>query len=184
MCAGMVIKTPFSKAFTWINIGVNSAIPFFTLMILNILIITTIRNRRKNFPGEAENKKPSANQEEMQGGQGKDSVRERNLTVMLMLVSFTLLALTMPMYIRLMVYSFVDTMSSVNTYALYTFMWNLTSKLFFTNNCCNFLLYCLGGTKFRQDLLSLFPCFLKSTSGKSRSLSSLATTVSVVSEKA
>ena len=82
--------------------------------------------------------------------------RESQLVAMLLLVSFALLVLTLPQYIRYAVYLVIDNRYSVKVYATYILFYNLTQKLFFTNSMCNIFLYAMGGSKFRQDVKNLF----------------------------
>ena len=81
--------------------------------------------------------------------------QERQLIVMLLCVSFVFLLLTLPIYIRQMVYQFIDETASPHAYARYVFIYYLTQGLYFTNSSVNFYLYCLTGSKFRADLKSI-----------------------------
>ena len=76
--------------------------------------------------------------------------------VMLIFVSFALLILTLPLYFRYAVFVLVDVATSPKDYAKYFLISNFTRTLFFTNNAINFFLYCIGGSKFRQDLAAKF----------------------------
>ncbi len=84
--------------------------------------------------------------------------QEKQLAVMLMTVSFAFLILTFPLVLRYFVYTNLDYKRSAATYAMYVFMYNLTNKLYMTNNAINFYLYCMSGTKFRKDVLKLCKC--------------------------
>ena len=81
--------------------------------------------------------------------------QERQLIVMLLCVSFVFLVLTLPIYIRQMVYQFIDATTSPEAYARYIFIHFFTQGLYFTNSSVNFYLYCLTGSKFRKDLNSV-----------------------------
>jgi hypothetical protein len=91
----------------------------------------------------------------------KSSSKERDnqLVKTLLLVSFTLLILTVPLYIRNIVYTFYDRNASLQTFILYNFFFHITSKIYCSNSSVNFFLYILGGKKFRDDVKSLFSCF-------------------------
>jgi hypothetical protein len=84
------------------------------------------------------------------------SSRDNQLTVMLLLVTFTFLLLTLPQYARHVASVLWNYMSSPQSYADYVLTAHVTNRLFNTNSACNFFLYCLSGTRFRQDLISLF----------------------------
>ena len=87
----------------------------------------------------------------------RSSVQEQEfqLIVMLLGVSFAVLILTLPIYLRQFVYQYVDPYTSVEGYSLYFFLFFFTQMLYFTNSCVNFYLYCLTGSKFREDLKSI-----------------------------
>ena len=84
------------------------------------------------------------------------SSRDNQLTIMLLLVTFTFLLLTLPQYARYLVAILWNYTASPQDYANYFLIAHVTNKMFYLNSACNFFLYCLSGTKFRQDLISLF----------------------------
>jgi hypothetical protein len=90
------------------------------------------------------------------GAKEDSSSRDNQLTVMLLLVTFTFLLLTLPQYARYAASVLWNYMSSPQSYADYVLTAHVTNRLFTTNSACNFFLYCLSGTRFRQDLISLF----------------------------
>ncbi len=83
---------------------------------------------------------------------------DRQLAVMLVAVSFAFLLLTLPQFIRYIVYTLIDNIHSAATYARYTLFYNLTNKLHMTNNAINFYVYCLTGSKFRRDFINMLGC--------------------------
>ena len=83
-------------------------------------------------------------------------IREVQLTAMLLFVAFTLLLLTLPQYIRYLVYIILDHKSDPKTYATFVLVYHITNKLYFTNFAVNFFLYCISGSKFREDIVRLF----------------------------
>ncbi len=84
---------------------------------------------------------------------------ERQLTVMLLAVSVAFLLLTLPLFVRNCIYTLDNPMRSSHTYALYFFLYHFSNKFYMTNNAAiNFYLYCITGSKFRQDLVELFGC--------------------------
>ncbi len=86
---------------------------------------------------------------------------DRQLVVMLVAVCFAFLLLTLPQFIRYIVYTLVDNTYSAATYAQYVLFYNLTNKLHMTNNAINFYVYCLTGSKFRKDFNKMLECFLR-----------------------
>ena len=91
-------------------------------------------------------------------GQKKTTSVDRQLTVMLLLVTFALLLLTGPQYLRYLIYLVVDKSSSPKTYAVYVLIFHTTNKFSVFNSSVNIFLYCLGGAKFRQEALALLTC--------------------------
>lgn len=83
---------------------------------------------------------------------------DKQLSKLLLVVSFTFLVLTLPQYIRYTAYVFINHQSDYVTFANYVLFYNLSQKLFMTNDAINFLLYCIGGTRFRGDLRKIFSC--------------------------
>ena len=153
-CAGFSAKSPYSLVLSWVYMLINSFVPFIILIILNMLIISAVRKSTK-FSSGAE--KGSGSQTSMGGKKGDDggdqkAARDKQLLVMLMLVSFALLILLLPIYIRYIAFLFIDRKQSSYMLALYVLLYNFTNKLAITNNGVNFVLYCIGGSKFRQDL--------------------------------
>ena len=150
--------------------GLNSFLPFIILLVLNCLIILTLRNRERDFHADLNPQSTtvkSSNQtivsanykEEMM----REKVRDRQLTVMLLLVSFALIVFTLPLYLRVGIYSFIDYRQSVLHYANYHLIFLFSSMCMFANNATNFFLYCLGGSRFRQDAIDIIQCKFKRT---------------------
>ena len=105
--------------------------------------------------------------------------KDRQLAIMLVLVSFALLVLTLPIHIHHVVWSVINPAQSPDTFAQYALSAHMTSKIFIVNNACNFFLYSLGGQKFRQDLIHL--CHRSKANGKSSRFTSISNTASVTS---
>lgn len=80
------------------------------------------------------------------------------LTTQLMLVSITLLILTAPQYVRYVVYVSRDAYASIDELSFYYLIMNITNKMLTLNSAVNFFLYCLGGSKFRKEAISILVC--------------------------
>ena len=93
----------------------------------------------------------------------KQNNRDRQITIMLVVVTFTLLMLTGPQYSRYVIFKIVDRLSSPGRNAFYVLMYNVTNKLIFTNSAINFFLYSLAGSKFRSETAKLLMSFCKSS---------------------
>ena len=130
------------------------------LICMNFVIVLTIRHSRKMFrstitaiPGERMNHGMETRQRKMKSA-------ENQLTIMLVLVTMLFLILLFPTYIRFIYLIFMkrDTPSK---YARSLLFFQITHNLYTTNNGINFLLYCIGGKKFRNDLREMLFCILK-----------------------
>ncbi|KAI0243436.1 hypothetical protein LSAT2_000003, partial [Lamellibrachia satsuma] len=79
------------------------------------------------------------------------------------------LLINAPWFMRIIIFATVKFEPTPERIALNTLAWHVTNKLYFTNNACNFFLYCVSGTKFRRDFKTLFRenvcrcCFKKTT---------------------
>ena len=101
---------------------------------------------------------------------------ERQLTIMLVSVSFAFLVLTLPQFVRYVIYSIVDHNTSNKREAVYYLMYHLSNKLYITNSSVNFYVYCISGSKFRKDLTDMLVCMDKKASESSGSTASMDST--------
>ena len=134
--------------FSWFSLCINSVLPFTILLVINCIIITELK-RHSNL---------MANQSDSKGGQGvrnETSKRNKQVTVMLLFVTFVMLALSIPLYCRYVTFKIIDPMTSPRIYALFSLAYHVTNKLSWTNSSINFYIYCLSGSKFRNDALSI-----------------------------
>ncbi|KAI0243439.1 hypothetical protein LSAT2_000006, partial [Lamellibrachia satsuma] len=74
---------------------------------------------------------------------------------MLLLVSFMFLLLNAPRLMRIIIFATVQFEPTPERIALNSLAWHITNKLYFSNNACNFFLYCFSGSKFRRDFKGL-----------------------------
>ena len=161
MCVGYVLGGLKTKIYSWINFLANFIIPFSLLIHMNYAIVKAVRNSRKMFRTR-----------EDQGMNKRCTTMksaENQLTIMLLLVTMLFLILLFPAHIRFIYSTFVgrDTPSK---YAISLLMFEITHKLYNTNNGINFFLYCISGERFRNDLRKIMFC-----RGKSSNLSSSKT---------
>ena len=142
--------------------------PFLSLLIMNSVIIHTLRKRSKlNYLG-------SANHDETTSGQHlRNKNPEKQIVTMLLLVTFVFLTLNLP--VRCLV--FYVNFTSGNTpyyYAGLHLFYQVGEKAYYTNHGINFFLYVISGQKFRTDLRNLF---MKKKQNKSTSfVSDVSTT--------
>ena len=148
---------PFGKAtgligqfYYWLSFVVNFAFPFTSLLIMNSVIIHSIRKsfKIKRTPSEA--------QGQTEGQNSKRS--ETQVFATLLLVTFAFLILTTPAYVFFLYVQFFDYTSSVYRFAGFHLFFHVAQKLQYANYGINFFLYVISGGKFRADLSTLFQC--------------------------
>ena len=91
-----------------------------------------------------------------QGHSSKMKSSEKQIIIMLLLVTFGFLILMTPSYGMILYNVFVDFSSSSKLYAGFILFMSIGEKTFYTNFGINFYLYVISGSKFRSDLLKLF----------------------------
>ena len=149
-CIAYSVDILITKVYSWFSFVLNAIIPFKLLIHMNYVIVKTVRNSRKMFTendtttGTAKNQGMEARQKQMKNA-------ENQLTIMLLLVTTLFLILLCPTYIRFIYLSFVK-MDTPLKYANSMFFFQISFKLYATNGGINFLLYCISGKKFRNDL--------------------------------
>ena len=109
----------------------------------------------KNDGNEGYQKSADSKPDDQSKSQSNKS-SDAQLTVMLLSVAFAFVILSIPVYIRFIVFSFIDYRQDPYLYAIYILFHHFSSKSIGTNHAINFLLYCLSGSKFRQEVISLF----------------------------
>ena len=164
ICIPYARQDIWNQIFMFISFVFNAVGIFGALIIMNGFIISAVLDRRKLIKRMGDDDKPSSSEAKHQRS------TERQITIMLLLVSFLYLILIGPGFIHFLYWLVVPPERDPFTYANFTLSYNICQKLFFTNNSINFFLYCISGPKFRNDLLSLFRCNTKR--GKNRSESS------------
>ena len=142
VCTVMTIKSRAYTIYSWLTFALKSAIPFCILLAFNVAII---RGLRRAKAAVADSKRGVAG-------------REGQLTVLLLMITFTFILLTAPQHATHIYYMYTDQAASIEAYAQFMFASHLSNKLFYTNNAINFLLLTVSGSKFRQDFKNLFCC--------------------------
>ena len=131
--------------FYWLHFTVSFAMPFVFLITMNTVIIHTLRKRSEWVTSQGRSQ-----------GQGTKST-ERQIYIILLLVTFGFLILTTPAYAMLIWINFT-TASTPHFFAAYHLFTNIAEKSYYTNNGINFFLYVMSGKKFRADLMKLLNC--------------------------
>ena len=126
---------------------------FFKLLQLSVSIITTFYYFLQPEQPRNEEHSLSTTQE---AASTSRSERDRQITITLVLVSSIFLILTLPQYIRLVAFHYLDIYQTPEMYAFFGFSYQLTRMMFVTNSAVNFYIYIMSAAKFRQDLKFLF----------------------------
>ncbi|XP_076444319.1 galanin receptor type 2-like [Babylonia areolata] len=150
-CLGLDAHADFlDEVWPWIDAALYSFLPFFLLFLFNILIIHRHRQALKQ-------------QRSLHAATNGARVNRFNqrLTTMLLVVSFTFMLMTAPKVvlfcIRREVFKLVTPEGRINfpVIAQYSLISAIFDFLMWTNHTINFFLYCLSGTRFRQELLRM-----------------------------
>ena len=160
---GKILGEAYGQFYYWLTFVLNCAVPFVSLLIMNIFIIKTLQKRtqsniiksmRTQVQGHREGQGENIAQ-----GQGKlihMKNTDQQIYTMLLLVTFSYLILTTPAYIMLLYINLVNPLQSPYHYAAYILFVQVGEKAQTTNFGINFFLYVSSGKKFRKDLVDLF----------------------------
>ena len=162
-CASLGVKSKASTIYAFCSLVINCFIPFTLLMVMNCMIIYTTRSRGKLFARDDSTSNSVTTGSSGTSGTGKNKAlkktvssgsttsskgRENQLTAMLILVTFALLILTIPQYLRYLVFSLIKYKHDPQLYATYILLYHSSQKIAFINNAINFFLYCFSGSRF------------------------------------
>ena len=161
----------YGLLYYWISLIVLFVFPFISLLIMNSVIIHTLRKRpiissmsdKCQVQGQNENHQP------------KLKISERNV-----FYNFTVGNICVSNFVHpvICVYFYEDGQyqwTPVST-AIYHLFYQITGNMSITNCGINFFLYILSGHKFRTDLLKLFKCNGRHQANQSASNSSVHVT--------
>ena len=164
----------YGALYYWLSLLVNFALPFVLLLMMNSVIIHTLRQRSKLDLIRSE----THGQDDEKNTKGKNS--ELQIFLMLLSVTFAFLVLTTPMYVLIFYVNFYHG-NTPYYHAGYYLFYNIGEKTFYTNNGINFFLYVMSGQKFRNDLMKLFRCnrLKKSKNSESNACSVQSMTTSI-----
>ena len=137
---------------------INFVLPFISLLIMNSVIIHTLRTR------SIMNVVRSKGQGQNEGQTSKLKSSEKQIYILLLLVTFAFLILTTPGYAMVMYVNFVDYTKSPKSFAEYYLVYQIGQKTYFSNYGINFFLYVISGQRFRSDLINIFKCNRKTAS--------------------
>ena len=121
----VVMAKSYSQFYYWASFVLQFAFPFVTLLMMNSVIINTLRNRIKNI-------KTDEGQGQGQSIRTKNS-SEKQVFAILLLVTFGFLILSTPMYVFFLLNLIVDFSESPKLFAIQHLYSNGAQKLHFTN---------------------------------------------------
>ncbi|XP_025089448.1 FMRFamide receptor-like [Pomacea canaliculata] len=127
----------------WVDASVYCYIPFFALLVLNILIITNINQSSELFL-------------RLSMSHSRRLIENRQITLMLLFVTLAFLLLVGPVGVILAVEQNLLATGSALVKARHSFVRVIFNCLTYTNHAVNFLLYCISGRRFRKEVLRLF----------------------------
>ena len=139
-------KPFFDEAWVWIDLFLASLGPFAVMITLNCAIAYKLHQHRKYRREQCVSQRPS-------------EARQSRLTIMLLSVSVTFFITTLPLCIHLILVNgiFLE-VTDPQTIASISLSFAICSILAYTNNSINFFLYCMGGQRFRRELVGMCSC--------------------------
>ena len=138
------------QCYYWLSFVINFALPFILLLVMNSVIINTVRGKSKLRQRHESRNDPS------QKNFNSNKKSEMQILVILLLVTFAFLILTTPTYVLVLYIMFVDYGNSAENFAGFYLFYNVGHKTYYTNYGINFFLYVMSGRRFRTDLVKLF----------------------------
>ena len=145
---GAILTKPYGQFYFWFTFTIKFLIPYTLLLIWNGIIIHTLYKRSSLFKLD-----------EGQGqvhSQGQMKISERQIIIMLLLVTFGFITLTIPVNVMVFYINFVEFGKTPEGYAGYYLFYNVGQKMYYMNFGINFFFYVMSGQKFRTDLVNLF----------------------------
>ena len=172
-CFGYSAGGVITKVYSWISFVFNGIIPFTLLLHMNSVIVKAVGDSRRMFGTK------DMYSEGMRSRNKTMRNAENQLTIMLLLVTTWFFILLIPTYIRFVFMTFFQP-NTPYKFSITMLVFQITHKLYHTNNGINFFLYCISGRKFRNDLKQIL-CCTGSSSGGSCNESSTKVTVPISS---
>ena len=141
---GFSVENTLAKVHSWLSFVLNGVMPFTLLIHMNYAIVKTVRDSREMFREHVKTTGMETQQKTMKSA-------ESQLTTMLLFVTTLFLILIFPSYIRF-IYAAFSSPDTPSKFADSLLISEISYHLYVTNSGLNFLLYCISGQKFRNDL--------------------------------
>ena len=133
----------FSKVYPYFDLLIGSIGPFFIIFTCNVIIIIQLK---KTTPVPNNLNKI------------KEAKKQRQLTMMLLLISTTFLLFTLPRKVFTIVYANMAPVAAIEEKANYILGQAITTKLWHLNSAVNIWLCLLSGRRFRSDVYKVITC--------------------------
>lgn len=127
-----LITSPFYPAMFWLHLILATVCPFIIILVMNVLIIIKLRTS-----GEF-NKNSSS----------RKLGNDRGLVLMLFGISVAFVVLTAPAMVT-------NLYQMVTHKIVHQNVLEITMAIFAFNSCINFYMYCLSGSRFREELKAM-----------------------------
>ena len=142
----------FNLTWPWIDLCVFCLIPFSVIVVGNCCILfRVIKSQRKTKARIV----PSINTNQSRTSH-RAGPKHSSMTAMLFTLNTVFLFTTSPVSIYNIGYPHWVKSETAQDYATLDLWWAIVNMLMYTNNSINFLLYCLSGTRFRQEVKRIF----------------------------
>ena len=155
---GKAVEYPHLQIYSWLTSVLNFFLPFLLLLMMNSVIIHTLRQQAKWSKTMSMSVVQNQGQGQTEGHSVKMRQTEKQVTVTLLLVTFTFLVLMTPSGSILIYVNVYDFSKSPQSLAAFRLLGSLAHKTYFTISGINFFLYVISGQKFRSDLVNLLTC--------------------------
>ncbi|XP_060576924.1 FMRFamide receptor-like [Ruditapes philippinarum] len=159
----------FNVIWPWIDLCVFCLIPFTVIVIGNALILFKVLKSQRKVKSRVV---PSAQNGNRQATTSGHNNKQSSMTAMLFTLNVVFLLSTSPVSIYNIGYPYWSENASLHKHAQLDFWWAIVNMLMYVNNSLNFFLYCLSGTKFRQEVIVIFCSWRK---GNEATIMNLAT---------
>ena len=149
-------STILSLVYFYTEMIISFVFPFISLLFMNSVIIYTLQKRTNLLLSESEYQGHVKGRGQRHDQTSKIKSTETQITVTLLVVTFSFLILTTPAYITMMYMVFTGVGTTPKEAAIFFFLYQIGEKSYYTNYAINFFLYVISGQKFRTDLMKLF----------------------------
>ena len=139
----------------WFSIFLRGILPFMLLLVMNSVIIHTLRQRSKLILRRSRSRDQGRPQGQEKSKNTKIKQSEKQVYLMLLFVTFTFLILITPFYVWALLFNFYKS-NSPHFFAGLVFLQSVASAAMYANCGINFFLYVISGQKLREDLIKLF----------------------------